>query len=404
MFAAPLLYLRSRAPASEQLPARLKDQLPSVRAQRQARMIEEQETKEEESLDHIPIVVLSSGQGRWNTGVWTGFGEKQPTLNWAAAGVVVDKSACRFECEFTHDQSKLATADAVLMELVNHPKFLGEGTAIPIPWPAKRVPSDGVPTDGLPLVGNFFFEPSHKYPKYTTDPSLHSNVDFTVAPDRQVADIPITLICPWGHPRNHYLNKPPAKAPGNLLGYFNEHGFAPEYADYVRSLFSLLGDSLHSYIHMGNRQMPPEAIGEPYRLENRLKFMGTYKFLLVTEPLLQDDWIEPDWSQTLLAGAVPVYIGAPNIREYTPGPKSYIDIRDFPDPQALVDKLRELDANDDAYMRYFDWKSLGLSDKFQTHLSNCAHYAECRICEFVRRRVAAISRKTDAAVELLSQA
>jgi sarcosine oxidase gamma subunit len=186
MFAAPLLYLRSRAPASEQLPARLKDQLPSVRAQRQARMIEEQETKvrsmgpsrwlailytvassrsqrlmvvfsfglfrrvdklplcaqlpiarldvgstepigtvaaccapycsmwrlacgkqhthrrglvwwlvppqEEESLDHIPIVVLSSGQGRWNTGVWTGFGEKQPTLNWAAAGVVVVRS------------------------------------------------------------------------------------------------------------------------------------------------------------------------------------------------------------------------------------------------------------------------------------------------------------------------
>ncbi len=121
------------------------------------------------------------------------------------------------------------------------------------------------------------------------------------------------------------------QAPGNLLGYFNEHGFAPEYADYVRSLFSLLGDSLHSYIHMGNRQMPPEAsaclpvhfprflssphmqtrimkllvhdppynsfqlpsccvswllslspwyvlpwvpVGEPYRLENRLKFMG----------------------------------------------------------------------------------------------------------------------------------
>ena len=44
-----------------------------------------------------------------------------------------------------------------------------------------------------------------------------------------------------------------------------------------------------------------------------------------------------------------VYIGAPNIREYTPGPKSYIDIRDFPDPKDLVAKLRELDADDDAY-------------------------------------------------------
>ena len=48
------------------------------------------------------------------------------------------------------------------------------------------------------------------------------------------------------------------------------------------------------------------TVGSPYQLANRIKFMGTYKFLLVTEPLLQDDWIEPDWSQTLLAGAVPV--------------------------------------------------------------------------------------------------
>ncbi len=52
----------------------------------------------EEHLDHVPVIVLSTGQGRWNTGVWTGFGDKQPTLNWAAAGVVVDKSSCRCVC------------------------------------------------------------------------------------------------------------------------------------------------------------------------------------------------------------------------------------------------------------------------------------------------------------------
>ncbi len=55
---------------------------------------------------------------------------------------------------------------------VNHPKFLGRNTAIPVPWPTKRVPTDGVATDGLPLVGNFFFEPSHEYPEYTTGAAL----------------------------------------------------------------------------------------------------------------------------------------------------------------------------------------------------------------------------------------
>ena len=60
-------------------------------------------------LDHVPIVILSTGNGRWNTGVWTGFGDPRPTLNWAAAGVVVDKSSCTFECIFTNDQSKLVS-------------------------------------------------------------------------------------------------------------------------------------------------------------------------------------------------------------------------------------------------------------------------------------------------------
>ena len=78
-------------------------------------------------LDYTPVVVLSTGEGRWNTGVWTGFGDKVTTLNWAAAGVVVDKSQCQFECEFTSDQSRISNAHVVLMELVNHPKFLGKG-------------------------------------------------------------------------------------------------------------------------------------------------------------------------------------------------------------------------------------------------------------------------------------
>ena len=44
-----------------------------------------------------------------------------------------------------------------------------------------------------------------------------------------------------------------------------------------------------------------------------------------------------------------VYIGAPNIREYTPGPHSFVDMREFKTPQEVVAKLRELDANDEQY-------------------------------------------------------
>jgi hypothetical protein len=79
-----------------------------------------------------------------------------------------------------------STADAVLMELVNHPKFLGMNTNLPIPWPARRIGMRGSKSS-LPLIGNFFFEPSAQYPRYTTDPSLKEHVDFTVSPDRSIA-------------------------------------------------------------------------------------------------------------------------------------------------------------------------------------------------------------------------
>jgi hypothetical protein len=53
------------------------------------------------------------------------------------------------------------------MELINHPKFLGRETTIPVPWPAKRPLPQGVSGPALPLVGNFYFEAAGSYPKYT---------------------------------------------------------------------------------------------------------------------------------------------------------------------------------------------------------------------------------------------
>ena len=55
----------------------------------------------------------------------------------------------------------------MLMELVNHPKFLGRGTSIPIPWPEKRSSVATRSGGSLPIVGNFYFEPSTSYPEYT---------------------------------------------------------------------------------------------------------------------------------------------------------------------------------------------------------------------------------------------
>ncbi|KNC79666.1 hypothetical protein SARC_07946 [Sphaeroforma arctica JP610] len=208
--------------------------------------------------DHKPLVVLSTGGGLWNTGVWPGWGSEDPTsakLNWAAAGVVVEKQ-CEYTCTFTHENSpeNLEVADAVVMELVNHPKFLGKQAAKekPIPWPQSR-------GRNTPLVYNFFYEPVELYYDYTTHPALQAHVHASIGP-LQDTTLPITLLCPWGRGKDAYSHPPPVKRVDRPIAYFNEHGIAAANDRFVKDFINLMGDDqVHRYIHMKNTNLPPEA-------------------------------------------------------------------------------------------------------------------------------------------------
>jgi hypothetical protein len=208
--------------------------------------------------------------GKWNTGVWPAWGYgRTVTLNWAAAGVEVNK-ACSVECEISHEGSAgYADADAVVMELTNHPKF-GYGRDMPIAWPEESRPNprhwyttqvDGhkVPTN-LPLTGIFYYEAAQSYPGYTAkDPAIKSRIDFSMTPDLD-STMPVTLICPWGHTVSEYLRPPPLKRSERFIAYFNEHGIAPPFLKIVEELFAAAGDRMHSYgPFRSNRDMPDEA-------------------------------------------------------------------------------------------------------------------------------------------------
>ena len=72
-----------------------------------------------------------------------------------------------------------------------------------------------------------------------------------------------------------------------------------------------------------------------------------------------------------------VYVGAPNIQDYAPGPHSYIDMRDFKTPSDLVAKLRELDSDDAQYqVRSFEVFRIIIPCKL---LLACSEYSMQRI-------------------------
>ena len=84
----------------------------------------------------------------------------------------------------------------------------------------------------------------------------------------------------------------------------------------------------------------------------------------------------------LRAGAVPIYAGAPEIREHVP-PGSVLYADDFADADALGKRLRELIANDAAYARLLEWDIRAFST-FET-VRRCPW--QCRACELVARRL-----------------
>ncbi|EKX47983.1 hypothetical protein GUITHDRAFT_106069 [Guillardia theta CCMP2712] len=131
---------------------------------------------------------------------------------------------------------------------------------------------------------------------------------------------------------------------------------------FIARLMSALGDDrLHSYGRcMNNRKFPEEK----EHGSNSLSLLKMYKFTIAIENYLSHDYVSERFYQPLLAGSVPVYLGAPNIEEFAPGVNSFIDIRNFPSPEALASYLISLADNHTAYDSFFTWKLDGPSPEF----------------------------------------
>lgn len=333
-------------------------------------------------LNRPRTVVLYTENGRINTGVWPAWGTEggnTATLNWAAAGVQVHKS-CPKACTITHDQGALSRADAVIVETVNHPKF-GLGGS-PLDWPSKAdnranpraalVQSGALPQPKddagrelsvpslLPAVGVFYYEPETNYPAHSAgSEEVRAHTEFSLIASSK-ATLPITLVCPWGKAIAQYLAPAPPKHPDRLLAYFSEHGYAERYSGKIDQLFAAAGADLHAFNTRKNRDTPAEAGGDPYQLSHRLDFVGTYKFVLVTDGASQEDFMNPEWSQAFLAGTVPIYAGAPNAHMYAPGPRSYLLLDEFESGEQLWSYIRSFSSSESgwerSYARFFDWK------------------------------------------------
>jgi len=234
------------------------------------------------------------------------------------------------------------------------------------------------------LFRSFYFEPSRSYPE-TLDENFMTQFDITMGPSL-TSTIPLSMMCPWGRSNDEYLKMPDFNQKSKFAVFFNEHGVAPQYRRFIEGLMSALGEDVDAFQTLKNRnRMPDEAKYPPTRID----FISKYKFVLVVESVVEEDWVEAELSHALISGAVPLYLGASNVIEFMPANTAYVNLHDWlsRSPSSLVSFLKGVAEDRTAYMRFFEWKKQPLSQSFQTKLDQCVFYAECRLCEEVGRLV-----------------
>lgn len=128
--------------------------------------------------------------------------------------------------------------------------------------------------------------------------------------------------------------------------------------DYVRELMHYL--PVDSYGASLNNKKLLEDTGRA----SKLATIARYKFTLAFENSITKDYVTEKFFDSLIAGSVPVYRGAPNINEFAPGERCFIDASRFPGARELAEYLLYLDKDEAKYAACLDWKTRPLDPRF----------------------------------------
>ncbi|XWS54804.1 hypothetical protein CRYUN_Cryun10bG0120500 [Craigia yunnanensis] len=113
---------------------------------------------------------------------------------------------------------------------------------------------------------------------------------------------------------------------------------------------------------------------------DKVEALKRYKFSLAFENSNEEDYVTEKYFQSLVAGTVPVVVGAPNIEDFAPYPGSVLHIKELEDVQSVAKRMKYLAENPDAYNQSLRWKYEGPSDSFKALVDMSAVHSSCRLC------------------------
>ena len=107
--------------------------------------------------------------------------------------------------------------------------------------------------------------------------------------------------------------------------------------------------SEYKKVNSGGRYM--NNIGMPEGVKDKIEFESKHKFSIAFENSSHPGYTTEKLIQAFAANTVPIYWGDPRIKEVF-NPESFVFVNDFESLNAVVNQIREIDQNDELYLKY----------------------------------------------------
>nr|ABU48860.1 fucosyltransferase 1 [Nicotiana benthamiana] len=120
---------------------------------------------------------------------------------------------------------------------------------------------------------------------------------------------------------------------------------------------------------------------------DKVAALKRYQFSLAFENSNEEDYVTEKFFQSLVAGSIPVVVGAPNIQDFAPSPNSVLHIKEIKDAESIANTMKYLAQNPIAYNESLRWKFEGPSDAFKALVDMAAVHSSCRLCIFLASRI-----------------
>uniref|UniRef100_A0A0E0LVV1 Fucosyltransferase n=1 Tax=Oryza punctata TaxID=4537 RepID=A0A0E0LVV1_ORYPU len=120
---------------------------------------------------------------------------------------------------------------------------------------------------------------------------------------------------------------------------------------------------------------------------DKVETLKRYKFSLAFENSNEEDYVTEKFFQSLVTGAIPVVIGAPNIQEFSPGEGAILHIKELDDVPSIAKTMKHIASNQEAFNQSLRWKYDGPSDSFKALIDMAAVHSSCRLCIHVATKI-----------------